>query len=148
MPYTKVCIHYVWATKYRKPMLTSSLRNGLFAHIRENARSKKIHIDRLNGHLDHVHCLIWLKPTQTIDEIAKLLKGESAHWFNNRSEIQDVKLQWQSDYFAISVSESIVPRVRAYIDNQEAHHRKKTFAEEYNEFMERYDFNAALQSRD
>ena len=129
-------------------MLTSSLRNGLFAHIRENARSKKIHIDRLNGHLDHVHCLIWLKPTQTIDEIAKLLKGESAHWFNNRSEIQDVKLQWQSDYFAISVSESIVPRVRAYIDNQEAHHRKKTFAEEYNEFMERYDFNAALQSRD
>jgi REP element-mobilizing transposase RayT len=120
----------------------------LFAHIRQNALTKKIHIDRLNGFLDHVHCLVWLKPTQSIDGIAKLIKGESAHWFNNRSGIQDVRLTWQDDYFAISVSESVVPRVRAYIDNQEVHHRKKTFAEEYEEIMKKYDFKAPEQPQD
>src|SRR6478752_2231495 len=102
MPYTKVCIHFVWSTKNRQPVLTRPIRYLLFDHIRANALTKKIHIDRLNGYLDHVHCLIWLKPSQSMEQIVKLLKGESAHWFNNRSGIQNCKLEWQDEYFAIS----------------------------------------------
>ncbi len=140
MPYTKVCIHYVWSTKNRVPILTTSVRNLLFDHIRKNAFEKEIQIDRLNGYVDHIHCLVWLKPSQTIQEIAKLIKGESAHWFNIRSGIDKVKLQWQNEYFAVSVSESLLPKLRAYIDNQEIHHQKKSFDKEYEEFMEKYAF--------
>lgn len=141
MPFTKVYIHYVWATKNRVQVLTPPLRRSLFEHIKQNAISKKIIIDSINGHLEHVHCLICLQPTQTIDNIAKLLKGESAHWFNNRSGINHLRLIWQDDYFAVSVSESAIDKVRAYITNQELHHQKKTFIEEYSEFMKRYAFH-------
>ncbi len=140
MPYTKVYIHYVWSTKNRVPILTQPFRNLLFDHIRKNANEKGIHIDRLNGFLEHIHCLVWLKPTQSIHEIAKLLKGESAHWFNNRSGFGQVKLYWQDEYFAVSVSESMVLKLRTYIDNQETHHQRKNFQKEYEEFMKRYDF--------
>ena len=141
MPFTKVYIHYVWATKNRARVLTPPLRQSLFEHIKQNAKSKKIIIDNINGYLEHVHCLVCLQPTQTIDNIAKLLKGESAHWFNNRSGINHLRLIWQDDYFAVSVSESAIDKVRAYITNQELHHQKKTFIEEYSEFMKRYAFH-------
>ena len=140
MSYTRVCIHYVWATKNRMPVLTSTIRNSLFIHIRRNAEDKKIMIDALNGHIDHVHCLVWLQVTQSIDQIAKLLKGESAHWFNNRSGISKMKLQWQENYFAASVSESMMPVVRGYILNQELHHQKITFNEAYTQFFNNYNF--------
>lgn len=141
MPFTKVCIHYVWSTKNREPVLTKPLRSLLFDHIRKNANEKEIFIDCLNGYSDHIHCMVWLKPTQTIHEIAKLLKGESAHWFNNRSGINHVKLYWQDEYFAVSVSESLIPKLRAYIDNQEKHHQKKSFQKEYEEFLEKFNFS-------
>ena len=140
MSYTRVCIHYVWATKNRMPVLTSSIRNSLFIHIKKNAEDKKIMIDALNGQVDHIHCLVWLQATQSIDLIAKLLKGESAHWFNNRSGISKMKLQWQENYFAASVSESMMPVVRGYILNQELHHLKITFNEAYTQFFNNYNF--------
>ncbi len=140
MPYTKVCIHLVWSTKYRQPLLTKPIRGLLFDHIRKNAYEKKIHIDRLNGHVDHVHCLIWLKPGQTLQKIVQLIKGESAHWFNLQPGFTRTKLYWQEEYFAISVSESIIPKVRAYIDNQEVHHKNKSYAIEYQEIMRKYGF--------
>ena len=58
------------------PVLTSSIRNSLFIHIKKNAEDKKIMIDALNGQVDHIHCLVWLQATQSIDLIAKLLKGD------------------------------------------------------------------------
>ncbi|MES2330546.1 MAG: IS200/IS605 family transposase [Bacteroidota bacterium] len=140
MPHTKVCLHYVWSTKNHVPILSKSLRNLLFDHMRKNAFEKKIHIDRLNGYTDHVHCLVWLKPTQTVAQIAKLLKAESVYWFDRQAGTRNVKLEWQDEYFVVSVSESIVPKVRRYIDNQETHHQKKSFMEEYKEFMDKYNF--------
>jgi putative transposase len=138
MSHTKVCIHYVWTTKNRTHLLTSTLRKELFGHIRLNAYAKKIHIDRINGYTEHVHCLVWLKPEQTIGGIMKLLKGESAYWFNNSQHGKKQRLEWQDDYFAVSVSQSLVDIVRTYIDNQESHHKNHTFEEEYNEFMKRF----------
>ena len=140
MPYTQICIHYVWTTHNRKRLLTQPHRQLLFDHIRQNALLKGIYLDRINGYIEHVHCLVWLKPEQTIGDIAQLLKGESSYWFNHKSGIENVRLKWQEEYFAVSVSLSMVARVRAYIDNQEKHHRKKTFEEEYTELMRQYLF--------
>lgn len=140
MPFLKVWIHYVWATKNRSPTLTPAVRHLLFDHIQQNAREKEIYIDRINGHLEHVHCLVSLGSHQTIEKVAQLLKGESSHWFNNRSGMNGSRLQWQDDYFAVSISQSGIENVRAYIDGQEAHHRKKNFGQEYEEFISKYGF--------
>jgi putative transposase len=140
MGYIKIWIHLVWTTKSREPVLTTDIRKQVFDHIRENAREKSIHIDFINGHLEHVHCLLSLGSGQNIDKILMLLKGESSHWIN-LTNICKGKFEWQDEYFAVSVSESGVDRVRAYIKNQEEHHRKRTFQEEYDEIMKKYGFD-------
>lgn len=140
MPFIRVWIHYVWATKNRAPVLTKPIRTVLFEHILRNARDKGIYLDRVNGHLQHVHCLISLGSGQLIDKTAQLLKGEATHWFNNKSGLGAEKLEWQDDYFAVSIGESGLKNVQVYIDNQEAHHARKTFAQEYDELMAKYGF--------
>lgn len=140
MAYLKMWVHLVWSTKNREPLLTKEVRQNLFAHIRENATSKNIYIDFINGYVDHVHCLISLKADQSIAQVAQLIKGESAFWINKQG-ITSKKLVWQSEYFAVSVSESVVPTVRDYIKNQELHHAKKTFTDEYEQFMNEFGFD-------
>ena len=140
MPYIKVWIHYVWSTKNREPVLVDSIRGNLFDHIRQNARIKNIYLDRVNGYHEHVHCLVSLGSDQAIDKVAQLIKGESSFWLNNKSGLNAARLEWQDDYFAVSVGESVVDTVRAYKDNQVFHHQKKTFAEEYQEFISKYKF--------
>ena len=69
----------------------------------------------------------------------QLIKGESAFWFN-KQELTKQKLEWQDEYFAVSVSESQIDMVRNYIKNQEGHHKHKTFQQEYDEFIIKYGF--------
>jgi REP element-mobilizing transposase RayT len=140
MPFIRVWIHYVWATKNREPVLIDPIRTQLFDHIKQNALTKEIYLDRINGYLEHVHCLISLGSGQTIDKVAQLVKGESSFWLNNKSDLKAPRLEWQDEYFAVSISESGLHSVRAYIDNQVIHHQKKTFAEEYDEFIKKYGF--------
>ncbi|MFM6924658.1 MAG: IS200/IS605 family transposase [Ferruginibacter sp.] len=139
MPFIKVWVHLVWTTKNRKLILTSDIRQKVFAHIRENAKTKNIHVDFVNGHADHVHCLAALNQEQSIAKVVQLIKGESSFWINKTSLCKE-KFEWQDDYFAVSVSESGVDKVRQYIKNQETHHARKTFQQEYDEFMEKYGF--------
>jgi len=140
MSFIKVYIHFVWSTKNRMPFLeTPEIRQLMWNHIRENAKEKEIHIDFVNGYSDHCHCLVSLGVDQTIQKVMQLIKGESSFWMNNQKLILD-KFEWQNEYFAVSVSESILERVRNYIKNQEQHHSKQTFEEEYNEFMIKYKF--------
>ena len=140
MPFIKVYIHFVWSTKNRMPFLaTPEIRQLMWNHIRENAKEKGIHIDFINGYSDHCHCLVSLGVDQTIQKVMQLIKGESSFWMNNQKLILD-KFEWQDEYFAVSVSESILEKVRNYIKNQELHHCKQTFEEEYNEFMTKYKF--------
>jgi len=146
MPFIKVWIHFVWSTKGRQPVLIDEFRDKLFAHIKENAKEKKIYLDRINGYHDHVHCLVSLSSNQTIEKVAQLLKGEASFWFNNKSGFDTRKLEWQDEYFAVSVSESMLDTVRAYVDNQVQHHRKKTFAEEYDELISRFGFQALAKA--
>ena len=139
MPFVKIWIHAVWSTKKRKPLLIKSIRQTVFKHIHQNALKKDIFMDTVNGHIEHVHCLFRLKNDQTIKDIMQLLKGESSFWINKKKMI-NTKFNWQDEYFAVSVSESQVDAVRKYIQNQEEHHQKKTFMQEYDEFINKYGF--------
>ena len=140
MPFVKVYLHCVWSTKNRIPYLDSiELRQKVWNHIRENAIQKGIYIDFINGYSDHCHCLISLGVDQNIQKVILLIKGESSFWIN-KNELTKEKFQWQEEYFAVSVSESILDKVREYIKNQEEHHKKKSFQEEYDEFILKYGF--------
>ncbi len=139
MSFVKIWIHLVWATKNRVPLLEENIRADVFAHIADNAKSKHIYLNAIGGYHDHIHCLVSLGTEQTISKIVQLIKGESSHWINKQPLIS-TKFEWQNEYFAVSVSESVVDKVKNYILNQEIHHKKKTFEEEYQEFMIKYNF--------
>lgn len=139
MSYIKIWIHLVWATKDRQPYLVENIRKRTFQHIAENAKAKGIHLDHINGHLEHVHCLISLNADQNIATVAQLLKGESSYWVN-KNKLSKERFGWQDEYFAASVSHSQIDVVRNYIRNQEEHHKKKSFQMEFDEFIEKYGF--------
>ncbi len=132
-------IHAVWSTKNRYPFLTKEVKEKVMSHIKENAQTKQIFIDRLNGHTEHLHCLFGLNADTSIAKTLQLLKGESAFWIN-KQQLTASKFEWADEYFAVSVSESIVDKVRAYIDGQEEHHKKVTFSHEYEDFISKYNF--------
>lgn len=140
MSFVKIWIHAVWGTKNREPLLIKEIRKGLFQHIKENAKTKEIYIDFINGYSDHVHCLFALNADMTISKAIQLIKGESAFWAN-KNKLTKNKLEWSDEYFAVSVSESMIDKVRDYISNQEEHHQKKTFQQEYDEFILKYKFD-------
>jgi REP element-mobilizing transposase RayT len=139
MPFIKVWLHFVWATKDRFPHLKDGVRTRVFEHIRENAKKKNIHIDFLNGWLEHVHCLISLGSDQTIEQVMQLIKGESSFWIN-KNKFTATKFGWQDEYFVASVSESNVAAVRRYIARQEEHHSKVSFDEELQFMLVRAGF--------
>jgi putative transposase len=134
MPFVKVMLHCIWATKNRSPTISAELKPLLLNHIKENSVKKGIYIDCLNCVQDHIHILVSLGVEQTISKTIMLIKGESSFWVNRENIIRS-KFEWQDDYIALSVSESALQKVRQYIANQEEHHRIKTFAEEYDVFL-------------
>ncbi|WP_206609998.1 transposase [Maribellus luteus] len=116
-------------------------------HLSENAKEKEIWLDKVGGHKEHVHCLISIGKEQTISKIAQLIKGESSFWIN-KNKLIPYKFSWQDDFWAVSVSESHIERVRKYIDKQEEHHGKKSFDEEVETFMEKYGWNYLSEEKD
>ncbi len=142
MPYIRIWVHLVWSTKSRKPFLNDNIRQTVFDHIAENAKIKNIQLDIIDGYNDHIHCLLRINSDQNIATIVQLLKGESSFWINKKGLMKH-KFEWQDEYFAVSVSESQLDRVRKYILNQEIHHKKKTFQEEYSEFIKNFNFETS-----
>jgi putative transposase len=139
MPFIKIIVHAVWATKDRKHFLTKEKRDTLIQHIRENALTKHIHVLNINGHTDHLHLLLSLEAEQNIAALMHLIKGESSFWANRNLTFAE-QFGWQDEYFAVSVSQSHIDVVSRYIDRQEEHHRTKTFQEEYDAFIANYQF--------
>jgi len=139
MSHVKIWIHAVWRTKNHERVLLKEIRTQLFKHIRENAKEKQIYIDFINGDLDHIHCLLALNADMSIAKTLQLIKGEAAYWANKNSLING-KLEWADEYFAVSVSESILNKVRDYIKNQEVHHQNISFQSEYEDFLKKTGF--------
>jgi putative transposase len=134
MSHIRIWIHAVWGTKNHDPLINDSIRVQIFKHIKENAKSKDMYINFINGTHDHVHCLLTLNADYSVSKTINLIKGESSHWVNKQSLINQ-KFEWSDEYFAASVSESRVPYVLQYIKNQQEHHRTMTFEEEYQKFI-------------
>src|SRR5437763_5445804 len=135
--YCRCWLHVVWATLDRRPLLRKSPAAKLSGYLNDYARDKGIYMRINYVNSDHVHALIDLPTSRTIEETMQLLKGSSSHWVNEQDLVSG-KFGWQRGYGAFSVSHSGVEEVGAYIANQEAHHQKKSFAEELKQLIERH----------
>jgi len=138
--FIKIWIHFIWSTKNRRAIIRKDLKYRLYEHIRKNANNNGIYIDHINGNENHIHLLISMKGEQSPSKIAFLLKGESSHWINI-NKLTTQKFEWQNEFIALSVSESVVPSLRKYIRNQEKHHQKSSFAEKYNNLLRKSGFD-------
>ena len=139
--YHDVWLHFVWATKYRVPVLEKSWQPHLFHFLKENAKKNKIYLDYINGVEDHIHLTAKLMSTQTLASIAKQLKGSSSYWINQQKLTKD-PFSWQAGYYVNSISPNRVENVRNYIRKQEIHHAKQTFEEEIKTFTFYSDKNS------
>jgi len=139
MAYVKNWLHCVWGTKNRVHLLNGEVRYQVIAHIKDNCLSKGIYIDTINGATEHLHCLLSLNPDRTLADVMQQIKGESSYWINKNSLIS-YKFRWAVEYYAASVSESHLTRVRNYIRNQERHHKVQTWVAECDEFMVTHGF--------
>ncbi len=131
--YHALWVHFIWGTKYRQPLILPEWKFKLYDQFRNISNDKGYYLDYINGVEDHVHLLMGLKSTHTVATMAKDLKGISQTWVRI-NDLSHEYFQWQDGYAAISVSPKQVPSVRRYIKNQEQHHKKNTFEEEWNEF--------------
>jgi len=139
MSFVRIWIHCVWGTKKHAPSISHENKTETIKHIRENAKSKGIYVDFINGYKDHMHCTISLDKDQTLSKVMQLIKGESSLWIN-KNNLSKGKFEWADEYFTVSVSESQIDKVRNYIKNQEEHHKSKTWEEEYELFIKKYGY--------
>ena len=135
--YSRLWTHLIWETLSREPMLDKRAATKTSQFLNKYALKKGIYMKINYANADHTHALIDLPTNICIEDVIKLLKGSSSHWINQNRIIKG-KFYWGRGYGAFSVSHSDVERVARYIANQERHHRRQTFAEEYALFVERY----------
>jgi putative transposase len=134
--YTKVWLHIIWATHNReKTLIDRKLRKDLSQYYYEYSEKKKIYMKINFVNAEHVHALIDLPTNLTIEDVFHLYKGSSSNWIN---KLVGFDFSWGKGYAAFSVSESNIEKVEEYILNQEEHHRKKSFREEYEAFLTKY----------
>jgi REP element-mobilizing transposase RayT len=137
--YYKIWIHAVWATKNRRPLIIPEVESKVHDFIQKQLVEVGCRVSIVNGMPNHVHCLFLLNPKRTLISIIKQIKGSSSH-FINQNDLIERKFAWQTGYGSFSVSESVVDKTYQYIKNQKQHHSKKSFQEEYSEFLRLYGF--------
>ena len=140
MAFVNIWIHAVWGTKNREPVLEKGILESVCNHIKENGKLKGIFIECINGYSDHLHCLMLLNADTSISKQMQLIKGESSFWINKNKIIKG-HFEWADEYFASSVSEDKLDIARAYILNQQEHHKKVTFKDEYEKFLKHFGFD-------
>ena len=135
--YSKIWVHLVWSTLNREPMLSPAAGVKAAGWLHEYSVSKGVYLRNCFFNADHVHALIDLPTSKSIEELMQLFKGASSHWINEERLVQG-KFAWGRGYGAFSVSESNVAEVAAYIAGQEEHHRRRSFDEELQLFVQRH----------
>jgi len=137
----KIYVHIVFSTKNRFPFLsTPELRNEMHAYLGGTLKELECPVLTVGGPADHIHILCVLSKNIAIAELVGAIKRSSSKWAKTKGPSLR-KFAWQNGYGAFSVSQSHVERVRSYIQNQEEHHRRKTFEDEFRSLLKAYKVN-------
>ena len=139
--FTSCLVHCVFSTKDRHPFLSPEIREHLWPYLGGVARNNDIKALAIGGVADHVHLLLILPATLPISKAMQLLKGNSSKWLaDNYPALRSANFSWQEGFGAFSIGISAAEDTIRYILNQEEHHRKRTFREEYEMFLKRHGY--------
>ena len=126
--YTQIYMHIVFAVTRREALISDAWMPALHAYLAGACRNRQHFVHAIGGAADHVHLLVGMHPAESVASLVKELKGQSTRWVNENH--LHGAFSWQAGYGAFSYSRSLVPAVKAYIENQREHHRHVTFQEE------------------
>ena len=135
--YSRIWLHLIWETLAREAMLDKRAAARASRFLTDYSAEKGIYMKINYFNAEHTHALIDLPTNKCVEEVIQLFKGGSSYWINDNRLIRG-RFAWGRGYGAFSVSHSDVERVARYIAKQEEHHRKKSYAEEYELFVKRY----------
>lgn len=136
--YTQIHIQVVFTVQNRDCIIQNSWKEELYKYISGVIQNHKHKVLAINGMPDHLHILIGLRPTQSLSDLMQDVKGSSSKWINQKRFTKG-KFSWQEGFGAFSYGKSQITQVIDYIKNQELHNQKRTFLEEYKDFLEKFE---------
>ena len=138
--YTQIHIQAIFAVQNRDCIIRKSWKDELYRYISGIIQNHTHKVLAINGMPDHLHVFFGMRPTQSLSNLMQDIKGDSSKWINQKG-YSGGRFSWQEGFGAFSYSKSDVNRVIDYIKMQENHHRKKTFIEEYHDFLEKFEID-------
>lgn len=134
--YTQIHLHIVFAVKYRQALIDRRWKDDLHKYITGIVQNKGHKMLAINSMPDHIHILIGMRPAESLSTLVKVIKTESCIWIRHRLQIN---FAWQGGFGAFSYARSNLPRVCTYIQNQETHHQRCSFLEEYKTILTSFE---------
>ena len=138
--YTQIHIQAIFAVQNRQALIQNEWKDELYKYITGIVQNHNHKMLQINGMPDHLHLFFGMRPTQSISDLMKIVKGDSSKWINEKGFLK-TKFSWQAGFGAFSYAKSQVPKVIKYIQNQEEHHKRKTFIEEYVDFLKAFEID-------
>jgi REP element-mobilizing transposase RayT len=135
--YTQIYIQVVFTVQNRISLIRNEWKDELYKYITGIIQNNGHKLIAINGVADHLHIFIGMKPSQSLSDLMQDVKGDSSKWINEKGFVKG-KFEWQAGFGGFSYSLSQIDQVVKYIQNQEIHHAKKTFLQEYIEFLEKF----------
>lgn len=136
--FSQIYIQIVFAPKGRENLIGKNWKDELHKYISGIITNKGQKSIIVNGVSDHIHLFVGLKPSMAISDLVRDIKNNSSNFINEKKFVKG-KFSWQEGYGAFSYAHSQIEQVYNYILNQEEHHHKKTFKEEYLDFMQKFE---------
>ena len=136
--YTQIHIHAVFAVQNRISLIQKEWEDELYKYISGIITNNGHKLLQIGGMPDHVHALFGMRPIQSLSNLMQDIKGNSSHWINQRRLVRG-KFSWQEGYGAFSYGKSQIDKVVKYIQQQENHHKKRNFEEEYLELLKLFE---------
>jgi putative transposase len=135
--FSNLLYHIVFSTKDRRPLITDGAREALYAYIGGVLRGEEGVLLEIGGMPDHVHLVVQFRTDVSVAEMVRRIKANSSKWMNERHKIPG-RFEWQAGYGAFSVSESGLPALRAYVQNQREHHARFPFRDEFIRLLKKH----------
>jgi putative transposase len=136
--YTQIYIQIVFAVKRRQNLIQKKWKDELHKYICGIINGKEQKVYAIGSVSDHIHILVSIKPNIAISDLVRDIKANSSKWINENEFVRG-KFQWQEGFGAFSYAQSQLDNVIAYINNQEKHHQKKTFKDEYLTLLQKFE---------
>jgi len=136
--YTQIHIQVVFAVQNRQSLISEKWEDELYKYITGIIQNYNHKVIQINGMPNHIHILFGMRPTQSLSDLMKKIKGNSSKWINEKGFVRG-KFSWQAGYGGFTYSKSQLPNVIQYIKNQKEHHKNISFSEEYLKFLKEYE---------